>query len=304
MTSNVIEARAVVKRFGKTCAVDGVDLTVPEGELLGLIGPNGAGKTTLFKLILGLDVPTSGDIRVCGEPVRGEAFRRVRRSIGYLPESVALYENLTGLETMRFFARLKGADPASCARLLDKVGLADAGRRSVSEYSKGMKQRLAFGQALLGTPRILLLDEPTNGLDPQGIRDFYAILERLRTDGLTAILSSHVLAEIQQRVDRLALMMNGRIRALGTLRSLREESNFPLSIQVKVHNGAAGMLRPTLLESEVIRMTGSTAHLQCERSRKMAVLNALSSLGPQVLDIHVEEPSLEDIFLRHTDRAS
>ena len=304
MTSNVIEARAVVKRFGKTCAVDGVDLTVPEGELLGLIGPNGAGKTTLFKLILGLDVPTSGDIRVCGEPVRGEAFRRVRRSVGYLPESVALYDNLTGLETMRFFARLKGADPASCSRLLDKVGLSDVGRRSVSGYSKGMKQRLAFGQALLGTPRILLLDEPTNGLDPQGIRDFYAILERLRADGLTAILSSHVLAEIQQRVDRLALMKNGRIMALGTLQSLREESNFPLAIQVKVHNGAEGMLRPTLLESEVIRITGSTAHLQCERSRKMAVLSALSSLGPHVLDIHVEEPSLEDIFLGHTDRAS
>jgi Cu-processing system ATP-binding protein len=112
LTNKVIEARAVFKRFGSISAVDGVDLTVPEGELLGLIGPNGAGKTTLFKLILGLDVATSGDIRICGEPVRGEAFRRVRRSIGYLPESIALYENLTGLETLQFFAKLKGADPA------------------------------------------------------------------------------------------------------------------------------------------------------------------------------------------------
>jgi Cu-processing system ATP-binding protein len=149
----------------------------------------------------------------------------------------------------------------------------------------------------------LLLDEPTNGLDPQGVREFYVILEQLRTDGLTAVLSSHVLAQIQQRVDRLALMKDGRIRALGSLQSLREESNFPLAIQVKVHNGAEGMLRRTLPESEVIRVTGSTAHLQCDRSRKMAVLSALSGLGQHVLDIHVEEPSLEDIFLGHTERA-
>ena len=304
MTSSVIETRAVSKRFGKTRAVDGVDLTVHQGEILGLIGPNGAGKTTLFRLILGLEPATSGDIRVCGEPVRGEAFRRVRRSIGYLPESVALYDNLTGMETMLFFARLKSADPASCPGLLHKVGLADAARRSVSGYSKGMKQRLAFGQALLGAPRILLLDEPTNGLDPQGTRDFYAVLEQLRGDGVTAILSSHVLAEIQQRVDRLALMMSGQIRALGTLQRLREESNLPLAIHVKLHNGAEGVLRRVVPDSEVIRVTGSTAHLQCARSRKMTVLSALSSLGPQVLDIHVEEPSLEDIFLGHTDRAS
>ena len=304
MTSSVIEARSVCKRFGATRAVDGVDLSVREGEILGLIGPNGAGKTTLFKLLLGLEPVSAGELRVCGEHVRGEAFRRVRRRIGYLPESVALYDNLTGLETMLFFARLKGADPATCPRLLRDVGLADSARRSVSDYSKGMKQRLAFGQALLGEPRILLLDEPTNGLDPRGIRDFYAILEASRAKGVTTILSSHVLAEIQQRVDRLALMESGRIRAIGTLQRLREESKLPLVFQVRLLNGAEGLLRQTLVDGEVIRVTGSIAHLQCERSRKMAVLAALAGLGRHVIDIQVEEPSLEEIFLGHTDRAS
>jgi Cu-processing system ATP-binding protein len=304
LTSSVIEIRGVSKRFGETRAVDGVDLTVHEGEVFGLIGHNGAGKTTLLKLMLGLLPATSGDIRVCGQPVRGEMFRCVRRNIGYLPESTALYDNLSGLETILFFARLKGADPGSCLPLLEKLGLADAARRAVIEYSKGMKQRLAFAQALLGNPRILFLDEPTNGLDPQGIREFYQILRNLREEGVTAILSSHILAEIQQRVDRLALMKTGKIQALGTVQTLREQSNLPLAIQVKLYNGAEGALRRVLSHKQIIRVAGSTAYLQCERSQKMIVLNALSGLGQQVLDIDVQEPSLEEVFLGHTDIAS
>ncbi len=304
MVCSVIEVRGIAKHFGQTRAVDGVDLTVREGELLGLIGHNGAGKTTLLKLMLGLLPATAGDIRIRGEPVRGEAFRRVRRQIGYLPESVALYDHLTGLETMRFFARLKGADKASCPALLDRVGLAAAARRPVGEYSKGMKQRLAFAQALLGSPRILFLDEPTNGLDPQGIREFYEIVRALRESGTTALLSSHILAEIQQRVDRLALMDAGRIRALGTVQGLREALNLPLAIQVTLHNGAEGALRRVLPGTEIIRVAGSIAHLRCARTQKMHVLNALSGLGQEIVDIHIEEPSLEEVFLGYTDRAT
>lgn len=304
MATSVVEIRGLTKRFGQTRAVDGVDLTVRAGELLGLIGHNGAGKTTLFKLMLGLLPPSAGDIRVCGEPVRGEAFRRVRRHIGYLPESIAFYDHLTGLETMRFFARLKDAEPASCHALLERVGLADAARRPVGEYSKGMKQRLAFAQALLGSPRLLFLDEPTNGLDPAGIREFYEVVGTLREAGTTAILTSHVLAEIQQRVDRLALMSAGKIKALGTVQGLREELNLPLAIQVTLVNGAEGALRRALPGAQIIRVAGSTAYLKCERSQKMSVLGALSGLGRQVRDIHIEEPSLEEVFLGYTDGAT
>ncbi len=202
-----ISLRGVRKHFGSLHAVDGVDLDIPQGEIFGLIGHNGAGKSTLFKMMLGLLAPTSGSILVAGTPVGGRNFRAARRQLGYLPENVVLYDNLDGLETLRFFARLKGAPIAECPAMLEKVGLAHAGKRPVREYSKGMRQRLGFAQALLGNPRVLFLDEPTNGLDPQAIRDFYATLRDLQQQGVTVIITSHILAELQERVDRLAILV-------------------------------------------------------------------------------------------------
>ena len=209
----VIVAHGVHKHYGPMHAVDGVDLDIRAGELFGLIGHNGAGKSTLFKMMLGLIPATAGEIRIDGAQVSGGNFRAVRRTIGYLPENVVLYDNLTGLETLHFFSRLKGASPAECAPALERVGLAHAAKRRVREYSKGMRQRLGFAQALLGKPRILFLDEPTTGLDPEAIRSFYAILRQLRSEGVTMVITSHILAEIQERVDRLAIMTAGKIQA-------------------------------------------------------------------------------------------
>ena len=303
MAYNVIEVRGAVKHFGETHAVDGVDLTVQAGELFGLIGHNGAGKTTLFKMMLGLLPVTRGEIHIDGQPVRGEAFRQVRRGIGYLPESLALYDNLSGLEVMLFFAKLKDADPRSCLPLLEKVGLANAARRRVRGYSKGMRQRLGFAQALLGSPRLLFLDEPTNGLDPQGIREFYQILRELREQGVTAILTSHILAEIQLRVDRLALMRTGKIQALGTVHSLREELNLPLDFQLTLQPGAEEALRQALANQPAasVQFNGTMVHVRCPRERKMTMLNALAALDSVVLDLHIKEPSLEDVFLGYSD---
>lgn len=305
MACNVIEVRGVTKDFGDTRAVDGVDLSVQTGELFGLIGHNGAGKTTLFKMMLGLLPATRGDIRIDGQPVRGAAFRQVRRRIGYLPESLALYDNLSGLEVMRFFARLKGADPASCLPLLQKVGLADAARRRVRGYSKGMRQRLGFAQALLGSPRLLILDEPSNGLDPQGIREFYQILRELGKQGVTVVLSSHILAEIQLRVDRLALMRTGKIQALGTVHELREALQLPLDFQVTLNPGAAESLRRALARQPgtSLQIDGDTAHVRCPREQKMAVLEVLTHLDQAIVDLNIREPSLEDVFLGYSDAA-
>ena len=172
MASTIVEARGVTKDFGTVQAVRGVDLDIAPGELFGLIGHNGAGKSTLFKMMLGLIPVTRGEIRLDGESVTGPRFRETRRKIGYLPENVVLYDNLTGLETLFFFADLKAVPRSECAALLEKVGLSHAAGRRVREYSKGMRQRLGFAQALLGTPRLLFLDEPTTGLDPGAIRDF------------------------------------------------------------------------------------------------------------------------------------
>ena len=300
----VIEARAVVKDYGEVRAVDGVDLQVQAGELFGLIGHNGAGKSTLFKMMLGLLPVSGGDILIDGEPVRGAAFRRVRRTIGYLPENVVFYDNLTGLETLWFFADLKGVDKKTCPALLDKVGLTHAAGRRVKGYSKGMRQRLGLAQALLGSPKLLFLDEPTTGLDPEAIREFYRILRELKGQGVTMILTSHILAEIQERVDRLAIMKLGRIQALGSVQELREQMDLPLQFRVRlVNHDFVESLRAALSELPVenLKVTGNEVSVECHRRAKMAVLETLAHLDGAVADIHVREPSLEDVFLGYSE---
>lgn len=303
MPQNVIEVEQVSRRFGAVLAVDGIDLVVREGEIFGLIGHNGAGKSTLFKLMLGLLTPNAGSIRIRGQSVRGATFRALRRKIAYLPENVVFYDNLTGLETLRFFAELKGASRDSCLPLLEQVGLTHAARRPVRGYSKGMRQRLGFAQALLGDPHILFLDEPTTGLDPEGIREFYRILQQLRQQGVTALLSSHNLAEIQGRVDRLALMKTGHVQALGTVRELGAQLDLPLDIQL-VLRVAAGPALCELLAAFgdcKLQVDGDQALLRCPRQHKLAVLGLLTSRLDLVLDLHVHEPTLEDVFLGYVD---
>lgn len=301
----VIVARGVHKHFGAIHAVDGVDLDIRGGELFGLIGHNGAGKSTLFKMLLGLIPITAGEIRIDGAAVGtgGANFRAVRRKVGYLPENVVLYDNLTGLETLDFFARLKGVAPADNPRVLERVGLTHAARRRVREYSKGMRQRLGFAQALLGRPRILFLDEPTNGLDPEAIRGFYAILRQLRSEGVTTVITSHILAEIQERVDRLAIMTAGKVQALGTVAGLREQMDLPLWFEVRVAPADFEAVRSVLGHLPVGAVEAHDDHVavQCARDAKMAVIAALATLNGKVLDLTVREPSLEDVFFGFSD---
>ena len=304
MKNSVIEIRQVFKNFGEVHAVNGVNLTIGKGEIFGLIGHNGAGKSTLFKMMLGLLPRTSGEIFINGVAVQGEAFRQLRRSIGYLPENVVFYDNLTGLETLHFFADLKGADKGTCLPMLEKVGLGQAANRRVRGYSKGMRQRLGLAQALLGSPGILFLDEPTTGLDPEGIREFYHILKELNRQGVTMVLTSHILAEIQERVSRLAVIRTGKIHALGTVRELREEMDLPLSLRVKLRAGNIQSLRDRLshLNIEDIRTEGEDiVHIRCHREHKMAVLNALTGMQDAIADIDIKEPSLEDVFLGYAE---
>ena len=299
MTSNVIELAGVARHFGAVRAVDGVDLAIGAGRIFGLIGHNGAGKTTLFKLMLGLIEPTAGRIAISGEAVNGPRFREVRRRIGFMPESASLYGNLTGLETLAFFAKLKHADPRSCTGLLERVGLAGAAGRQVRHYSKGMLQRLLFAQALLAAPRILFLDEPTHGLDPAGVRDFYDVLQELRDTGVTIVLTSHILAEVEQRVDTLALMSGGRVQAAGTVDELRSALDLPLGFDVRLREDAEPALRSALgsLRVDTVRCKGGLASFECARGLKLAVLAALSALGDRLRDVTIKEPTLEDVFM-------
>jgi len=183
------------------------------------------------------------------------------------------------------------------------VGLAQAAGRRVREYSKGMRQRLGFAQALLGKPQILFLDEPTTGLDPEAIREFYAILRALRAEGVTMILTSHILAEIQERVDRLAIMTAGKVQAVGTVQSLREEMDLPLWFAVKVAREDFEAVRAALCHLPVIAVEARDDHVavECRRENKMAVIEALAVLDGRVLDLTVREPSLEDVFFGFAD---
>lgn len=311
MTSNSADAlrlQGVAKHYGRGSALlkalDGVDLAVPRGQLFGLIGHNGAGKSTLFKLVLGLIAPSHGRLWVDGCEVGGRDFREARRRLGYLPENLVLYDNLDGLETLRFFARLKGAAPAQCAELLEQVGLAHAGRRPVREYSKGMRQRLGFAQALLGEPQLLLLDEPTTGLDPAAIRDFYAQLERLRARGVTLVISSHILAELEQRVDALAMLSAGRLCAQGTVGALRERSTQPLQLHLQAEAAVLDALPQQLAALPGLawrRDAAQQARVDCPRALKMPLLQQLAARP--LTDLRLQEPTLEDLYFELREAA-
>jgi len=300
---HVIDVSEVYRYYGEVLAVDGVSLSVHKGETLGLIGHNGAGKSTLFKMMLGLIPVSAGEIRIDGQPVRGAAFRELRRTIGYLPENVVFYDNLTGLETLQFFASLKNCDKRDCLAMLEKVGLAHAATRRVDGYSKGMRQRLGFAQALLGKPRLLFLDEPTTGLDPEGIRDFYRILHELNEEGVTVVITSHILSEIQERVQRLAVIKSGKLQALGTVQELREAVDLPLTIQLRL-KGSPQALHDALqgVTLEKLHIDDQSAHIECHRAEKMEVLRRLGVLA-SIDDIVVREPTLEDVFLGYARKS-
>lgn len=224
---NAIHAQNLSKTFRdfwqrpRVEAVRSISFEVPTGQIFGLLGPNGSGKSTTIKMILGLLFPTAGALDVLGASPLSVA---VKNRIGYLPEESYLYPHLTPLETLAFYARLFRL-PAAVARdridqLLDMIGLAHARHRPVGEFSKGMARRIGLAQALLNDPDLVILDEPTAGLDPQGTRQVKDLLLALAARGKTVLLTSHLLADVEDVCQQVAILFNGRILAQGTLDSL------------------------------------------------------------------------------------
>jgi len=216
------------KRFEKLVAVSGLELHVREGETLALIGPNGSGKTTTLKAALGLVRPSGGRVRVAGADVVTEG-RAARACLGYLPQRLSFPEGCTAGEVMHLYARLRGADPAETEVLLERVGLLDAADRAADGFSGGMRQRLGLAIALLGRPRALVLDEPTAALDPSGSLLVRDLVESIRAEGTTVLLSSHDLAEVEALADRVAVFIAGRLAALGTPAELASALELPTS---------------------------------------------------------------------------
>jgi ABC-2 type transport system ATP-binding protein len=224
----LVEARGLTKRYDEVLAVDNLSFRVGPGEIYGLLGPNGAGKTTTILMLLGLSEPTSGEARVLGlDPARQPL--EVKRRVGYLPDAVGFYGRLTGRENLAYTARLNGlADDGADSlvdELLEQVGLTDAADRPTDTYSRGMLQRLGIADALVKEPAILILDEPTASIDPSGVADMLALIQRLvRERGLAVLLSSHLLAQVERLCDRVGIFSRGRLVAEGTVAELADRA--------------------------------------------------------------------------------
>jgi Cu-processing system ATP-binding protein len=289
-----VKVGGLTKRYGALEAVRDVSFELQKGEVVALVGHNGAGKTTLLKLMLGLVHPSSGTVRVLGEdPAAGEFA--ARRSVGYLPENVSFNAALTARELLTFYARLKDQPVAPALELLERVGLAAASRRRVGTYSKGMRQRLGLAQALIGQPQVLLLDEPTTGLDPALRLEFYDIVETLRSQGATVVLSSHALAELGERASRVVIMTRGRMVANGSLDTLRQLAQLPARIRLTMANGDAS---PAWLATipKWRRINGHMIEFDAVPERKIDLLRQVTGAGAPVVDVDVVPPSLDELY--------
>ncbi|MHA6640556.1 ABC transporter ATP-binding protein [Stutzerimonas frequens] len=297
---NAVEIQGVSQRYGSMTVLHDLNLNLGEGEVLGLFGHNGAGKTTSMKLILGLLAPSEGQVKVLG---RAPNDPQVRRQLGYLPENVTFYPQLSGRETLRHFARLKGAALGQVDELLEQVGLAHAADRRVKTYSKGMRQRLGLAQALLGEPRLLLLDEPTVGLDPIATQDLYQLIDRLRQRGTSIILCSHVLPGVEAHINRAAILAKGRLQAVGSLSQLRAEAGLPVRIRASgISERDSWLQRWTDAGHSARGLSETSLEVVAINGHKLVLLRQL--LGEsEPEDIEIHQPSLEDLYRYYMERA-
>jgi ABC-2 type transport system ATP-binding protein len=293
-----VETVALTKRFGALPALDGVDLRVDEGGIFGVIGPNGAGKTTLMRLMLDILRPTSGSVHVLGEEPRAGG-PALRRRIGYLPGELRLEGRITGRDLLRHYAEISGpVERGAADALADRLGL-DLGRQ-VRTLSKGNKQKLGLVQAFMHRPRLLVLDEPTSGLDPLVQQEFLAMMREAKLAGQTVFLSSHVLSEIQQAADRVAILRAGRVVVVSDVDSLRETAI--RHVRVDVRAGAEAELR-TALEA-LPNVTGLSLLPEDHRIRAAATVEGAIDPFVKVIarfpveELTVEEPDLEESVLR------
>lgn len=289
MNEPIVALQQVSKQYQNLDALRNIDLTLGAGEVLGLFGHNGAGKTTMMKLILGVTKASSGLVSVFGVDPQDKQAWHSRKKIGYLPENVSFYDQLTGVEVLTYFARLKSVDNKQVQQLLSQVGLSHAMNRQVKTYSKGMRQRLGLAQAFLGEPKLLLLDEPTVGLDPTATKEFYTSVDELKSQGASVILCSHVLPGVEQHIDRAKILSKGMSVAEGTLTELRNMAQLPVSIQTSGINGALKQ------NQKLVGFMVDSDRLLVPESEKVNTIRELMSYE-SISDLHIEQANLEQIY--------
>ncbi len=297
---SVLQIKDLTKIYSNITAVDSLNLSVEKGEVFGFLGPNGAGKTTTIKSMTGMIRPTRGDIRI-GDKWLSKDRRGATINVGYLPENIKLYDNLTGRETLNFFAEVRNVDNSNIDDLLGKVDLLDVADRKVGEYSKGMAQRLAFAQSLLGNPPILILDEPASGLDPEGTAVVKEVVKNYSRKGGTVFFSSHILPNVQEVADRVAIITKGKLRAIDTVDNLRDRLELPAKLNLVISDDIKEILH-VLDGSDIIKDfhgKDNKVTITCSSRDKIKVIHLLEDKGVQIIDFTTEHGDLEDIFLRY-----
>ncbi|WP_049924203.1 ABC transporter ATP-binding protein [Halopiger djelfimassiliensis] len=300
---SAIDISDVTKRYGTETALDGLTLTVEEGEVYGFLGPNGAGKSTTINLVLDFVRPTTGDVRVFGLDARASSLE-IRSRAGILPEGAEPYARLTGRQHVAFAIESKGVDDDPDA-LLERVGLADAADRKAGGYSKGMAQRLMLATTLVGEPDLLILDEPSTGLDPNGAREMREIVREENDRGATVVFSSHVLGQVEAICDRVGILRDGELVAEDTVAGLRD--SIPNRTRLRVFLDRIPTDPSAALEAvESIDGVSSvspddrTLVVTCENHAKTTVLHTVEDFGVTVEDFETDDASLEDLFAAYT----
>jgi ABC-2 type transport system ATP-binding protein len=324
ISENIIEFVELTKQYGTLTAVDHLNLTITRGEIFGLLGPNGAGKSTTILMMLGLTEPTSGRALVGG--INATVFPvEVKRRVGYLPDNVGFYQDMTGLENLVYIARLNRLSHREATEravgLLDRVGLTEAAGKKTGKYSRGMIQRLGLADVLIKNPDIIVLDEPTLGIDPRGIREFLDLIVRLsREENLTVLLSSHHLQQVQQVCDRVGIFVSGKLIAKGDVATLSAKlfSGEPYIIEAGVHltgdaddpaspgqPAAVGGLRDTLLRMEgvsAVSYRSGQMKISCAGDLSAEIARAIVASGAALNTLSKKEYGLDDIYRRYFEK--
>ncbi|WP_310964787.1 ABC transporter ATP-binding protein [Nocardioides terrisoli] len=298
MNDFVVETEGLTKCYGDGAsarlAVDAVSMTVRRGEVYGFLGPNGAGKTTTLRMLLGLIAPTSGTARVLGSPAGQPG---VTARVGALIEGPGFFPYLSGRENLVAMARYRGLDDRLADGALARVDLADRGGDRFKSYSLGMKQRLGVAAALMGDPELIILDEPTNGLDPAGMADMRELIVDLAAAGQTVVLSSHLLAEVQEICDRVGVISQGRLLRESTVAELRGISSLVVRATPLEESLALSM---RLAGDHGVAVLGDRLRLALTPDRAPDVVRALVAAGIDVHEVTTSERTLEEVFFEMT----
>jgi ABC-2 type transport system ATP-binding protein len=309
MSSAVVQVKGLVKKYNDRIAVNGVDLSILEGEIFGLLGPNGAGKTTTISILATLLAADDGQVRICGYDLRREA-RRVKTLIGFVPQELALYLTLSAWDNLTFFGRIQGMrGPLLRERValaLALVGLTDRAKDAVQTFSGGMKRRLNIAVGLIHQPRVLFLDEPTVGVDPQSRNFIFEHVERLKTQGMTILYTTHYMEEVERLCDRVAIMDEGHILVLDTPKGLIGLLGGGI-IYAGLPSESVGNLLPSIQSLPHVRAVSlQDTRLKIETGNSSLALLALIDLcnkhNVPILSLEVLEPNLESVFLHLTGK--